>query len=63
MVERTEILTICISEEEKNFLLKKANSVCLSIEDYIMLLAISANPIKEKNNAASRGEQIPSSRQ
>lgn len=43
MSNRTEELTILLSQKEKDFIIKSATDKCLSIEDFIMLSALSVD--------------------
>lgn len=41
MENRTETLTLRLSKEEKNLIIKGAKETCLSVADYLVLSALS----------------------
>lgn len=41
MNNRTEMLTLRLSKEEKNLIIKCAKETCLSVADYLVLSALS----------------------
>ena len=50
MSNRTKELTILLSQKEKEFIIKKASDKCLSIEDFIILSALSLDSVPNIKN-------------